>query len=372
MSSTVTVPNTSTYTFQHERNAYQKTRPLELSAVSAHHLAVSNIWYRSYAQMDVFTTPKLTFRPKLNDRTDKPASSKSYVGFTTTHKSSGRQTKGSLTLTAELVNYVLSVHKVARSSLLRTHTILLVLEHHFSHALDKLEQALSCDITLDSYSVQTEVNALSDTSFGIEITSAGTPHSLDLEAPFSLIEQLCTLMRRLPLVQNKHIEIPILGRVVIGEVVTALGTLKKVNKDDVLLTNKLVSNFQISMILGEKLTCRTRIQDGKAIILDKLSRLKSKTEEDLLVQDAGKQESAPGVHDADLDELLVKLVFEVGRREFNLGEIQRLSPGFIFDLAREKRTAVDIFAGTRRIGSGELVQINENVGVRVTRLFNNE
>jgi type III secretion protein Q len=64
----------------------------------------------------------------------------------------------------------------------------------------------------------------------------------------------------------------------------------------------------------------------------------------------------------------VKLVFELGRVEMTLGEIELLGEGYVFDLGRPASNVVDIVAGGRSIGSGELVKIGESVGVRVTRL----
>ena len=69
-----------------------------------------------------------------------------------------------------------------------------------------------------------------------------------------------------------------------------------------------------------------------------------------------------------LDELTVKLVFEVGRCDTTLGELRTMAPGHVFALARDPEQAVDIVTGGRRVGTGELVKIGERLGVRVLRL----
>lgn len=95
-------------------------------------------------------------------------------------------------------------------------------------------------------------------------------------------------------------------------------------------------------------------------------------------QEGGEQPGEdPGSHagaaappaDAVFDELPIKLVFELGRIELPLGQLQEIGPGHVFQLDRTLGEAVEIHAGGRRIGQGEIVQIDEQVGVRIVRLF---
>ena len=79
-----------------------------------------------------------------------------------------------------------------------------------------------------------------------------------------------------------------------------------------------------------------------------------------------------GVQDSDLDDLPVRLVFELGRVELSLGELQRLAPGALVPLARPLDEPVDIIANGRRLGRGALVQIGDGLGVRIVGLAGNE
>ena len=79
-----------------------------------------------------------------------------------------------------------------------------------------------------------------------------------------------------------------------------------------------------------------------------------------------------GLHDSDLDDLPVRLVFEVGRVELSLGELQRLAPGALVPLGRPLDEPLDIMANGRRLGRGTLVQIGESLGVRIVSLAGNE
>lgn len=79
-----------------------------------------------------------------------------------------------------------------------------------------------------------------------------------------------------------------------------------------------------------------------------------------------------GLHDPDLDDLPVRLVFEVGRVELSLGELQRLGPGALVPLGRPLEEPLDIMANGRRLGRGTLVQIGESLGVRIVSIAGNE
>jgi type III secretion protein Q len=71
----------------------------------------------------------------------------------------------------------------------------------------------------------------------------------------------------------------------------------------------------------------------------------------------------------DLDELPVRLVFEVGRADFTLGELRQLAPGAVVPLSRPLSEALEIVANGKRIGSGTLIKIGDSIGVRITRML---
>ena len=79
-----------------------------------------------------------------------------------------------------------------------------------------------------------------------------------------------------------------------------------------------------------------------------------------------------GLHDSDLDDLPVRLVFEFGRAELSLGELQGLAPGALVPLARPLDEPIDIMANGRRLGRGALVRIGDSLGVRIVSIVGNE
>ena len=71
---------------------------------------------------------------------------------------------------------------------------------------------------------------------------------------------------------------------------------------------------------------------------------------------------------ADLDELPVRLSFELGRLELPLAEGAVLGVGHVFELAREETQPVDIVANGRRIGRGRIVTVAGSIGVQIVRI----
>ena len=89
------------------------------------------------------------------------------------------------------------------------------------------------------------------------------------------------------------------------------------------------------------------------------------------MENGGDRSRADVLQKADLDDIPVKLLFELGRIELSLAEIRQLAPGALVPLQRPLEDSVDILANGRRIGRGNLVQIGDSLGIRITRLFDN-
>jgi type III secretion protein Q len=89
------------------------------------------------------------------------------------------------------------------------------------------------------------------------------------------------------------------------------------------------------------------------------------------MENGGDRSPTDVLQKTDLDDIPVKLLFELGRIELSLAEIRQLAPGALIALQRPLEDSVDILANGRRIGRGNLVQIGDSLGIRITRLFDN-
>ena len=75
--------------------------------------------------------------------------------------------------------------------------------------------------------------------------------------------------------------------------------------------------------------------------------------------------------DKDLELMPVQVVFQAGRLEMSLGEVDRLAPGMIVPLDRQVEEALDIVVNGKRIGRAGLVRVGDTLAARVTRLNTN-
>ena len=72
---------------------------------------------------------------------------------------------------------------------------------------------------------------------------------------------------------------------------------------------------------------------------------------------------------AQPNDVPVTLVVELGRVNLTLGRLADLAPGDVVELGRHSREPVELTSAGRLVARGELVQIDTELGVRVTHVF---
>lgn len=75
---------------------------------------------------------------------------------------------------------------------------------------------------------------------------------------------------------------------------------------------------------------------------------------------------------ASIDSLDIKLTFEVGEKTISINELKSLQSGFSFEFNSPTKSPITIRANGKAIGTGELLQIGDKVGVRVIEFFDND
>lgn len=74
----------------------------------------------------------------------------------------------------------------------------------------------------------------------------------------------------------------------------------------------------------------------------------------------------------NLDSLLdisVDISVEIGRTKLTIGELLALSKGSIIELNKIAGESVDIYVNDKLLGKGEIVLVNERLGVRVMEIL---
>jgi type III secretion system YscQ/HrcQ family protein len=65
----------------------------------------------------------------------------------------------------------------------------------------------------------------------------------------------------------------------------------------------------------------------------------------------------------------VTLVIELGRVNLPLSRLADLQPGDVIELQRHSREPVELTSGGRSVARGELVQIDNELGVRIINIY---
>jgi len=75
---------------------------------------------------------------------------------------------------------------------------------------------------------------------------------------------------------------------------------------------------------------------------------------------------------ASLDALLdvsMPVIVEIGRTTMTLQDVLQIAPGFVVPLERAVGEPVDLYVGDRRLAQGEIVVVDDHLGVRITRVL---
>jgi type III secretion system YscQ/HrcQ family protein len=70
-----------------------------------------------------------------------------------------------------------------------------------------------------------------------------------------------------------------------------------------------------------------------------------------------------------ISQIPVQLSFDLGQKTLSFNEVRQLRPGYILELGITLPEIIQIRSQNRLIGTGELVEVNGRVGVRIINLF---
>ena len=89
-----------------------------------------------------------------------------------------------------------------------------------------------------------------------------------------------------------------------------------------------------------------------------------------LVEEVGTKTNGNNA-ELNLDSLLdvpIDISIEIGRTKMTIGELLSLSKGSIVELKKSAGESVDIYVNGKLLGKGEVVVVNERLGVRVAKI----
>lgn len=166
-------------------------------------------------------------------------------------------------------------------------------------------------------------------------------------------------------------ELPIPVRINVGSVDVTVAELRTVRPGDVILADgdSGPTGAAIAIVAEQMRFSAERTAAGFRIASRLATERADPTGVWFMPTDASQR---PAPEEADLEQLPIRVVFEVGRLELPLTEVRRLASGYVLPLARPSEAAVDIVANGRKIGQGSLLKVGDSIGVRVERLLSDD
>jgi type III secretion protein Q len=256
----------------------------------------------------------------------------------------------------------------------------LLLELAFTDALQALEASLGSRLAIEAVNTVaggSKVGAVS-LAFDLAVDGLGASFGELLLHP-RLAAKLTRLLDRraaaapffVPPSQSGEVTVPLPVSIRVAATTCSVGEIASLSPGDVVMADHCCRPAQTAVaVVGEHLVAPVALAATSARIIAPLARIQGSLWEWSMENGSGRPQ-ADVMQQSGLDDIPVKLVFELGRVELSLAEVRQLAPGALIGLSHPIEESVDISANGRRIGRGSLVQIGSNVGVRITRLFHN-
>ena len=157
--------------------------------------------------------------------------------------------------------------------------------------------------------------------------------------------------------------LPVRLRAEIGRAVLPAAELRTLGGGDVVLLDEYLVGPEGELWLG--------IAQGQGLRVraEHSSYLVTQGWTSLMTQTVPPDDAAAAAEPLDLDAIPVRLTFDLGDRTLPLAELRQLQPGAVFDLQRPLSDGpVMIRANGALVGTGELVEVDGRIGVRVGTL----
>lgn len=249
-------------------------------------------------------------------------------------------------------------------------TVLLLVEHRWTAFLTRMEHLLNAEIIpVGLANVPLAVSGTDAAALDVILEFLGEAHLFRLLLPPNIARGFAAWLGALPVQPPSAETYPVSAALRVGRARITLAELGNLRLGDVVLVETPLTPSELMAVFGERHAARARREGTRIVIQENATRLSGEQEKVWCMSEKANEGIGAAQFDGVLDDIQIGLTFELGREEIELKLLRQIGEGYVFELHRDPRTAVDILAGSRRIGQGELVLVNETLGVRVTRLF---
>jgi type III secretion protein Q len=246
----------------------------------------------------------------------------------------------------------------------------LVVEFALADVLDVVERATGWKLTVSSViSSPPARDEVAHATLFVAVTMDGLGRSpCQLRLPPRLASGLAHHLDRYAGPDEAWLDLPTAVHLRLAAVMLTVAELRSLTPGDIVLLDAICPDDSAIAIFGGHLLVPAEISAaGARLTAAPIKGRGSKWEWIMESQPEASEGTAPDA--ANLDDLPVHVVLEVGRLELDLSEVRQLAPGAVLPVARQLDEAVDIVANGRRIGRGTIVRIGDSTGVRITRLL---
>lgn len=234
----------------------------------------------------------------------------------------------------------------------------LLLEAALSSPLDALEQLFGLSLSLLPVEEKSPANLQ---AIGLRIHRGNGVLGLAvLRLGPTEMALLADALDRLPFQPNTLDRLNCGVVIAVGATLLPTGMLRQLRRGDILLTDDtLEADTARIVIAGQRSAIGSKAGNAYEIISPM---------QEVAPMEGQQQESV----ETTFDEVKVQIVFEAGRLELPLGELQKMRPGYVLELDRPAGLTVDLTVRGQPIGKAELVQVDNTLGARILRLFEHD
>ena len=234
-----------------------------------------------------------------------------------------------------------------------------VIESVLAPFLDRLEKQLNTKVNVEGYSAS---NNLRIKEWGLGFELIDQTHNNSVFGAVSYSQSLQPVLERIvelwpaPGKQQLWANLKTRMRIETGSAWLSLEELHSIEKDDVILVEQChyPLTLNIRLCVSSKLALTGTI-DKHMVTIDNTKEINMNPENSEKI--------------SQLEEMNIKLSFDVGEKWVSINELQKMQPGYSFELDTPIETMVKIRNHDQCIGYGELIKIDHRVGVRIVKLL---
>jgi type III secretion protein Q len=163
--------------------------------------------------------------------------------------------------------------------------------------------------------------------------------------------------------------LPVSFQLMAGWTTMRLDSICRLKLNDVILLDECLiggEEAQVMIRLSERWGIRGSLTGSTITITDWLDEIMNETDDFDESEEDDEHEFMASTGDDkgdSLDKIPVRMHFDLGERVMTFAELRALAPGYVIELGREVRRSVAIRVNGRKIGEGELVDIDGYIGV---------